>query len=148
MKKSFQIGSIDEPSYKGARIYPREIVAAAIEEAQESIANKTFFVSRRSVEANGFELIDIIGIVRKLYIVDTGLFADIEFIETPAWIEFQKTIQMMPWIDVDKIFTSVALGNVQESFSEDEPDTVTDDYKLIGVCAVLQTPKKKDSERA
>lgn len=124
---------VDKPRHKGLRIYNREIIEKALEEVSSFIKAKRVFVTLKWSNSIA-KLTDVIGITTKMELRnDDYVYATIQFLNTPAFRVFQECISRMSWLNIDDMFTTVALGNIQESYADGEPDSIMDDYEFIGI---------------
>jgi len=106
------------------RIYPNDVLKNAVKQCQKKIDAGRLYVAKRCPDCT-IETIDVIGIIKKLTIQDSGLYGDIEFLDTPAYQEFYETVKNIPNIDLTEAFSSVGIGQVKDN-------VVSDDFEIIG----------------
>ena len=100
------------------REYPKNVLLSAIKNAQPLIDGNKLLVANKPQESFIIPLIDTMGVVKKLTLKDDGLYADILFINTPAYKVFEDTLKNMGRkIDYNDLFSSIGLGNIKKNKS-------------------------------
>ena len=98
------------------REYPKNVLLSAIKNAQPLIDGNKLLVANKPQESFIIPLIDTMGVVKKLTLKDDGLYADILFINTPAYKVFEDTLKNMGRkIDYNDLFSSIGLGNIKKN---------------------------------
>lgn len=113
------------------RTYPKRILLNAINNAKTMINENRMFVSAKCPETSTIPLVDVIGIIKKLTLKDDGVYADIEFLDTPAYKMVHETFRAISNLNLtDDAFSSIGLGSVKKN--KKKMEIVQSDYELCG----------------
>jgi len=130
MKQNINVRILESENKERNRIYPKKVLENAIYNTQSLITENKFFVYIKCPDVEFSSLIDIIGIVKKLTLKDDGIYADIQFLNTPSYQTFEKCIDNIPNINLNNSFSSLGLGTTKKKKGI---DIVQSDFELTGV---------------
>lgn len=115
---------------KTPRICSKQLMEKIINESEKIISDERLFVISKITDTSQASIENIIGVVTKLFIKNGDLYADIKFLNTPAYFNLKSTIDKLNNFDISEYMAPVGFGNVIIKGEREEYDM---DYSLSAV---------------
>lgn len=116
---------------KTPRRCSEKLMEKIIKDSEEMISHERLFVVSNFVKISQASIENIVGIVTKLFIKNGDLYADVKFLDTPAFKTLESTVDKLKDFDISYWFGPVGYGNVISKKGKREEYDM--DYSLSAV---------------
>ena len=124
--------TLDKPNANG-RIYPKEVIEKALQKYRDEYVIKTrAFVTKKPPESPTVNLLDTVGVIKEIIVVDNTVMADVEFLNVPEAKIFETALYS------GKLHLRTAgIGSIHKQ--DNGTYTVGEDYQLTS-CFLTDDP--------